>query len=35
MMGKTDKSPREAVVIYIGNVLLGVKWHNWKITKHR
>jgi len=31
MMGKTDKSARESVVIYIGNVLFGVKWRNWKL----
>jgi len=31
MMGKTDKSARESVVIYIGNVLFGVKWRNWKM----
>jgi len=31
LMGRTDKSARESVVIYIGNVLFGVKWRNWKI----
>ena len=31
MMGKTDSSARESVVIYIGNVLFGVKWRNWKL----
>ena len=31
LMGKTEKSARESVVIYIGNVLLGVKWRNWKL----
>jgi len=31
LMGKTDKSARESVVIYIGNVLFGVKWRNWKL----
>ena len=31
MMGKTEKSARESVVIYIGNVLFGVKWRNWKL----
>ena len=30
-MGKTDKSARESVVIYLGNVLFGVKWRNWKL----
>ena len=32
MMGKTDKSARESVVIYIGNELFGVKWRNWKLN---
>jgi len=31
LTGKTDKSARESVVIYIGNVLFGVKWRNWKL----
>ena len=31
LMGKTEKSARETVVIYIGNVLFGVKWRNWKL----
>ncbi len=31
MTGETDKSARESVVIYIGNVLFGVKWRNWKL----
>ncbi len=31
LMGKTEKSARESVVIYIGNVLFGVKWRNWKL----
>ena len=30
-MGNTEKSARESVVIYIGNELFGVKWHNWKL----
>jgi len=30
-MGKSDKSARESMVIYIGNVLFGVKWQNWKL----
>jgi arylsulfatase len=29
--GETNKSARESVVIYIGNVLFGVKWRNWKL----
>ncbi|MBJ89561.1 MAG: arylsulfatase [Woeseia sp.] len=31
LMGKTDKSARESVVIYIGNVIFGAKWRNWKV----
>ena len=31
MMGKTEKSARESVMIYIGNDLFGVKWRNWKM----
>ncbi|MBK9520061.1 MAG: arylsulfatase [Rhodocyclaceae bacterium] len=31
MLGKTDKSKREGFVVYVGNDLFGVKWHNWKI----
>ena len=31
LMGKTEKSARESVVIYIGNVLFGVKWRDWKL----
>jgi arylsulfatase A-like enzyme len=30
-LGKQDKSNREAVVIYVGNELCGVKWRNWKM----
>jgi|TARA_B110000093_G_C12947227_1_gene400740 arylsulfatase A-like enzyme len=34
-MAKVEKSPRETVMIYIGNELFGVKWRNWKmLTKH-
>lgn len=29
--GQTDKSARESVIIYIGNVLFGLKWRNWKL----
>ncbi len=29
--GKTTKSARESMVIYIGNELFGAKWRNWKI----
>jgi arylsulfatase len=31
LMGNTEKSARESVVIYIGNVLFGVKWRDWKL----
>ena len=31
LTGKTEESARESVVIYIGNVLFGVKWRNWKL----
>ena len=31
LMGKSEKSARESVVIYIGNELFGAKWRNWKI----
>jgi len=31
LMGKSEKSERESVVIYIGNELFGVKWRNWKM----
>jgi len=31
LMGKSEKSARESLVIYIGNELFGVKWHNWKL----
>ncbi|WNC72067.1 sulfatase-like hydrolase/transferase [Thalassotalea psychrophila] len=30
-MGKSEKSARESMVIYIGNELFGVKWRNWKL----
>ena len=30
-MGKSEKSARESMVIYIGNELFGVKWRNWKM----
>jgi len=29
--GKSEKSARESIVIYIGNELFGAKWRNWKI----
>ena len=31
LMGKSEKSARESVMIYIGNDLFGVKWRNWKL----
>ncbi|MBT7581727.1 MAG: sulfatase-like hydrolase/transferase [Kordiimonadaceae bacterium] len=31
LMGKSDNSPRESVMIFIGNELFGAKWRNWKI----
>ena len=31
LMGKSEKSARESLVIYIGNELFGVKWNNWKL----
>lgn len=31
LMGKSTKSARESVIIYIGNELFGVKWRNWKL----
>ncbi len=30
-MGKTAKSAREVVPIYLGNTLFGVKWRDWKL----
>ncbi len=31
LMGKSKKSARESVIIYIGNELFGLKWRNWKL----
>jgi len=31
LMGKSEKSARESMIIYIGNELFGAKWRNWKI----
>jgi arylsulfatase len=31
LMGKTEKSARESIVIYVDNDLFGVKWRNWKM----
>jgi len=30
-LGRSAKSPRESVVVYVGNALYGVKWRNWKM----
>jgi arylsulfatase A-like enzyme len=29
--GKAEKSPREDVIVYVGNEIFGVKWRNWKM----
>lgn len=31
LTGESSKSARESVVVYIGNLLFGVKWRNWKM----
>ena len=31
LTGRSDRSARDSVVIYLGNVLFGVKWKNWKL----
>lgn len=31
LLGKSDNSARESVIIYIGNELFGLKWRNWKL----
>ncbi len=31
LMGKSAKSARESMVIYVGNEVYGVKWRNWKM----
>ena len=31
LLGQTDKSNREAVVVYVGTELYGVKWRDWKM----
>ena len=30
-LGKQAKSAREALVVYVGNIIYGVKWRNWKM----
>ena len=29
--GKQEKSDRDAIIVYVGNDLFGVKWRNWKM----
>ena len=31
LMGKTEKSPRESVIVYVGEEIYGVKWRDWKM----
>ena len=31
LMGKSEKSARESLIIYISNEIVGVKWRNWKM----
>jgi arylsulfatase len=31
LTGKTDKSGREDVIVYVGKEIFGVKWRNWKM----
>jgi len=31
LLGKSEKSARESVIVYVGNDLFGVKWRNWKL----
>ena len=31
-LGKSEKSRRESVIIYVGNEIYGVKWQNWKMV---
>jgi arylsulfatase len=30
-LGKQEKSDRDALIVYVGNDLFGVKWRNWKM----
>jgi len=30
-LGRTKKSAREGIVVYVGNEIHGVKWRNWKM----
>ena len=29
--GKTEKSSRDSVIVYVGEEIFGVKWRNWKL----
>jgi len=31
-LGKTKKSPREGVIVYMGEEIYGVKWRDWKLN---
>ncbi len=31
LLGRSEESARESVVVYVGNELYGVKWRNWKM----
>jgi arylsulfatase len=31
LLGRSEKSARESIVIYLDNLLFGVKWRNWKM----
>jgi arylsulfatase len=31
LFGKSDKSARESVVVYVGKEIYGVKWRDWKM----
>jgi len=31
LMGKKKRSNREAVVVYVGQEIFGIKWRNWKM----
>lgn len=32
LTGKTEKSNRDSVVIYVGNAIYGAKWRDWKMV---
>ena len=31
-LGKTEKSGREGIIVYMGEEIFGVKWRNWKLN---